>query len=984
MDRQAIIIDELDSIINAFSINCALTELNKHLPPSNPDFSFIMQNIRSVHKGSNIDDLEINLNMLNINIDLIVLTECRINSQKPLPLKPNYSTYSSTNKTNQNDGVVVFMNNRIKHTVKEVQLSGASCLEVFTQNAIIICIYRSPSERNPNTFIQSLDIYLNKKQLKTNTIVAGDININIIDGNKDRFSSTYLDMLAAHNLFSGHRYDTRTNSCLDHIFTNLDIHKFTPLVAVLDTTITDHKMVLMYIYQKTPSQVPNFKNRKTKIITNYSQALQALLDINTEDLLNLRDPNKLCHILINVITECLIKSTKTINIPANKRIIKPWITPGMLKCIKQRNKLQRQLKRDETNDILRITYRRYRNFCNNLIKKQKKKYERELLNRSKKDNKTLWNCLKTLTHLNKQKSNNNELINLQCTPHKSADFINKYFNNIGKNLADKIIINPHSLNKYFTSFPTQVNSIGIIDPDTTEIESIISSLKSESSAGWDKIPTKFIKMAKKQLVPILTHLSVLCFQQGIFPSELKLSVIHPIFKSGDRDNINNYRPIAILTVISKIIEKIINNRLLNFLNSYKLLSTSQYGFRKGTSTEDAILDLTSDITKYLDNKQRTLCIFLDIKKAFDTVSIPTLTRKLEKIGVRGNFYALLSDYLNNRTQRVKLDKDTYSSDENTSNFGVPQGSVLGPTLFLTYINDLTTLNIKNGKFFSYADDTAILFHGKDWSEVYNLAELGLQKVINWLNIHSLSLNTSKTNFIAFSIRDSLQPDPNLSITPHFCQNTDSNICNCLKLEKVNNTKYLGIMLDKNLSWYPQIELVANRARKLIWIFKYLRCIADRELINYIYITLVQSILLYCISVWGGTYKSEFLSIERAQRTILKTMYKKKRSFSTNSLYNEANVLTVRQLFVLQCILKTHKNITSDPKMLKKRNQNSVVLNKKTNTVFASKQFCTQSTKIYNKINGILKIYSMSYIDCKKTVSSWLKSLNYQETEDLLL
>ena len=177
--------------------------------------------------------------------------------------------------------------------------------------------------------------------------------------------------------------------------------------------------------------------------------------------------------------------------------------------------------------------------------------------------------------------------------------------------------------------------------------------------------------------------------------------------------------------------------------------------------------------------------------------------------------------------------------------------------------------------------------------------------------------------------------------------------------------------------------MANRARKLIWIFKYLREITNTQLITYIYITLVQSILLYCITIWGGTHKTKFISIERAQKTILKVMLKKKRLFETNKLYLEANVLSVRQLYILQCILKVHKSNVIDPKSLNKRSKHTVISQPRARNKFASMQFNIPSIKMYNKIIRKIKIYTMSHRECKNAVTSYLKTLSYRDTETLM-
>lgn len=983
MDEQINILQELDTINNFNTLSCSIDNLYKHLPHGQPNFSLIAQNIRSVHKMSNMDDLDINLNLLNQTVDLIVLTECRINPDKPLPCKDNYSTYSSTKKTNQNDGVVVFIKTSIKHSAKEINLHGASCLEITTPLCSVICIYRTHFERNPEQFINSLDEHLNHPHLNKNVILTGDININIISGLLNQQSDIYLNMLASHGLEPGHRLNTRINSCLDHMFINFDLTKFSSSVAVLDTTITDHKMVLLYFYSKAKVTKPSPPRQKS--IVNYSDAIKSLQSKDLSDFSIIRDPNLFTNKLIALVTDCLNENTKTIKVPRTKRILKPWITKGILKCIRNRNNMQKQTRTDPTNEILKITYRRYRNFCNNLIKKLRKQYERDLLNKAKGNNKALWSCIKNITNYNnKQKTTNAELLTIKNTPKESAEYINNYFNNVGKTLAELIKTNPPLQTQCHDDIPSQVNSIGVIEVEPFEIDSIISNLKPESAAGWDKIPTSFLKMAKPVFVPLLTSLGNLIIEQGIFPRDLKRSIIHPIYKGGDRGDINNYRPISVLPVISKIMEKLINSRLLGFLNTFSILSKNQYGFRTGISTENAISDLTRNVTTHLDNKKKALCIFLDLKKAFDTVSIPTLLYKLNRIGIRDNFLALLTDYLQDRTQIVKLDKNTYSNVNISNNYGVPQGSVLGPTLFLIYINDLTNLKLVNGCVFSYADDTALLFHGDNWPEVFAMAETGLAKVMGWLNMNLLSLNMSKTNYITFSIRDSMQPVNNLTISAHTCKRSvDPSKCNCFKIERVNNTKYLGVILDKNLSWYPQLDMVANRARKLIWLFKHLREIADRKLIIYIYTSLVQSLLLYCIIIWGGTYKTTFINIERVQRLILKVMLRKKRLFSTNLLYKEANVLTIRKLYIQQCILNVHKNYSFNPQLLSKRKVNTVVRVKATKTAFAQKQFSAQSVFLYNKINRILNIFSLTHYTCKKKVTTWLKLQSYETIENLL-
>lgn len=911
-----------------------------------------------------------------------MLTECRLNRDKPLPIKQDYLGYNTTKQITQNDGVVVYVNKSLQHQVKEIFLADASCLQISLSDCTILCIYRSPSNSNTSNFISSLDLHLKDNHLGKNVVITGDLNINIILQNTS--TTNYLTMLASHGLLPAHRLNTRINSCLDHIMINLDPKYYFTKTAVLETTITDHTMTLLNIYshRTIPSKT------RTKTVTDFSSALDKLRESNLAELLNNKDPNTLVNILLDRIQNALVTNTKIVKIPCSKRTLKPWITPGVLKCIQNRNKLQKKLRLDNTNEILKITYRRYRNYCNNLIKKLKQKYERDLLSKAKNNNKTLWDTIKSITNLSKIKTKNQELLRLSSSPLLSANIVNKHFVNIGKQLAEQIPNNTKEkngeLSTYLNSIHSQDTSIGIIEPDLAEIESILLNLKSNSAAGWDNISATFLKLAKAELIPVLGHLSTLCFSQGIFPTPLKLSIIHPIYKDGDRNDVNNYRPISILTSISKIMEKIINKRLINYFNKFHLLSNRQFGFREGKSTEEAVLELTNLITKHLEGNKKTLCIFLDLKKAFDTVSVPILIRKLEIMGIRGQFLNLITSYLTNRVQRVKLNDDVFSSDEPSTLFGIPQGSVLGPTLFLTYINDLTDIRLNKGMVISYADDTALIFHGDSWAEVHSTAEAGLASVIKWLQTNLLTLNLKKTNYITFSISNKSQPDKTYTLKAHTCSNRYSNNCNCSTLNQVFSTKYLGVHIDQLLSWHKHIEVTANRIRKLIWLFKYLRHISDKELLIYIYKTLVQSIVLYCLPIWGGSHKTKIITLERAQRSILKVLLCKKITHSTTDVYREADVLTVRQLYILNCILKIHKTIKIDPCILQKRNPYSVIKQPIIRTSFAKRQFYSISIYLYNKVNRTVNIYTKTYRECKKNITVWLKEKNYEETELLLI
>lgn len=991
MDNIVHTLSDLDNVEIARSIACDYSELHNHILINKNDLTIISQNIRSIYH--NFDDFIINVSTLNLEIDIIILTECRLSPNKPIPQINNYHSYMTTRQLNQNDGVVVYVKCSIKHKIEEIQLDQASCLRLEALGSEVYCIYRSPSNHNIDRFVESLSTHLNMKSSQKNTIVAGDININIkpretesTQDLKNRVS--YLNMLAGFGILPGHTLATRGQNCLDHFMLNINKKRLSASIAILHFTITDHYTTFLSLTKLKNNYIPN----KTTTILNYEQALKDLQEKKLSELLFCDDPDSLITSFIDTLTSTIKDNTIITKIPNSKRIIKPWITMGILRCIKNRNNLQKQSRNDPYNDILKITYIRYRNYCNNLIKKIKRKYERDLLAKSVNNNKMLWKNIKNITYSNKIKSQNLELLNIKPTSQDSINYINDYFANVGKKLAQQI--QPSLNNVHIPVHPdsSPPNTFVLLDTDVTEVNGILMNLKSDSAPGWDNISTKFLKFVRKEVVPVITHLANICLQQGVFPSPLKQSIITPVHKGGGRDDVNNYRPISVLPAISKILEKIINSRLTKFLNKFNLLSPSQFGFRQAVSTEDAVTALTSHITEQLDMGNKCLAIFLDLKKAFDTVSVPILVNKLQKVGIRGTALSLLIDYLSNRKQKVKIGQ--HLSDEAEVSYGVPQGSVLGPTLFLIYINDLCNIKLINSRVLAYADDTAVVFAGNTWHDVRLSAEAGIAHIAEWLKNNLLTLNTTKTNFICFSVSNRTQPNNDLNLRVHTCGDTNSISCNCPFLNRVPKTKYLGVMVDQFLSWYPHLEHVNGRVRKLTWMFKTLRHVAStkmlrsdkrpRNLLNEIYIALAQSVLLYCIPIWGGAAKTRFMDVERAQRALIKVMYFKNKRYSTKNLYEFSGLLSVRKLYITQLVLKTHKTLPYKVSTTQKRRNDKIAAVTQCKTKFASRQFCYLSARLYNRINKNINVHNKNYYNCKKTITNYIKSLTYDDTEALLV
>ncbi|XP_072931145.1 uncharacterized protein [Epargyreus clarus] len=973
MDSTAQTSADLDKIEVAQALMCRPEDCYIHLEHSTSYLTVLTQNIRSIYK--NLDAFQVTLDSLKFDSDILVMTECHITDNKSIPiLNSNYNTHYTTKNQNRCDGVILYVKKSLSYKVTEPYISNASCLVITFKDVILIGIYRTPSIRSTQDFTDSLQKLLHSYKNYKNVIITGDINIDIKDNSIDPNCSHYLTSLSYFGLLPAHRLDTRNDKCYDHFMLKT---VYPAKCLVLTNAPTDHSTVILNL-------MINLKRNAVscyKISFNYDATIADIKN-NLCDILDIQDPNLAVSLLSTRISEAMNKHKTVSSIPRRKRCIQPWITPGVLRCIRNRDKLHLKVKKHADDQILKITYTRYRNFCHNLICKLKNNYDKNKLENSNKNCKTLWKSIKSICNLTNNKSvDSHKLENISSSPVESANFINYHFANIGRSLAENInkppfpTINPN-LNKI-----SPANSFVLLKTDASEVNYVITNLSNDSAPGSDNIPNSFIKRASHILTPILCHIYNLCFEKGIFPSVFKKAIVTPIYKSGNKEDVNNYRPISVLPALSKILEKLINYRLRKFFADNDLLSKNQFGFRNGISSEDAVLALTEEICYQLDSGNKCLGVFLDLSKAFDTVSIPILLEKLYHFGIRGVPHSFLSDYLTDRQQQLKLGQ-IISSPTNIS-YGIPQGSVLGPTLFLIYVNELCNFNLPNCKIFTYADDTALVFNANSWENIKVLAESGMHYISSWLRGNLLTLNISKTKFVPFSIRKTSLPPSNFSLVAHSCLNPTSNTCLCNELTQSNNIKYLGVFIDQHLTWNIHINSIADRIRKLIWIFKRLRHVASKDILIMTYKALAQSIISYGIPVWGGAAKSHLIILERAQRALLKVMFFKPIRYPTFELYNSLELLTTRQMYILNCIMKTHQQLPYTPQLASKRRKFAICSAQNKKTKFRHIQFTSQSSHLYNSLNSRLNVYPLTRIKLRQYVTKYLLSLNYSETENLI-
>ena len=489
-----------------------------------------------------------------------------------------------------------------------------------------------------------------------------------------------------------------------------------------------------------------------------------------------------------------------------------------------------------------------------------------------------------------------------------------------------------------------------------EIMNEINKLNPRKSPGDDNITAKILQRCSAAIAKPLAVIFNNSFENAVYPTRLKLAKVLALFKKNNPLFPENYRPISLLSCIDKLFEKLVYNRFMKFIVQHKILYVLQFGFRQKHSTTLALIDLIDNIKNYVDNGEYALGIYLDLKKAFDTVDHKILLTKLDNYGFRGHVNHFICSYLSDRKQYSVV--NGHKSDIQDITVGVPQGSVLGPLFFLLYVNDIK--NCLDDEYISlFADDTSVLIHNRDLHVLKTNAERTIGRLYTWFNSNKLSLSIEKTHFIIYHTKRR-QIDARFNkLTVHG-----------FDINRVTWVKHLGLIIDENLSWEKHVQQLCNSLSRYFSVFYNIRGSVPNAFKRQLYYSLVYSRVQYGIEMYGTCRKTLLDRVQVIQNKLLKVLYQKDYRTGTNELHKELNLLKVDDIYkylVLQFVYKTVNRLNIDhfsgyfrfreeAHGYNLRNKNYIVKKRvKTNYGKTTTQF--NGATLWNEINSEIKAIS---------------------------
>lgn len=921
-------------------------------------------------------ELEVEL-FLNCNdIDILCVTEHWLRCHQLIFNFSNHQVGSSFNRVNAiHGGALILVNNQLKFKDRKdiVSLSVERTVEIACielEQFIILSVYRPPSGLY-DCFEKVMDEVLHKICNSGKSIITcGDFNINLLENSG--LSTKIISLFQSYNLENKFLEPTRITptsaTCLDNIYTDVvPTHKV--IINLIDSDHCGQLITIPNVNKKvTKKDITVNPKTKNRLETFKTKLMSKLPHLSTND-----DPNQKYNDFFS--TYCTQFNTtfvpKTISVNSNASF-NDWATIGIHKSRKRLYELY-----EERTYINTIEFKLYVKNYSKVFKKvcliAKSRYLSSKIKNSSNVIKMTWNIINSETGRSCNRDSDYSLAigdNIVNSDTQVATAFEHFFADV-----------PVSTTKSLNSSPADAESLLRENVSVCDFEfnfqyvtckDIIKTFHTLNVKKTADLWGHSVDVAKSIIAIVAPSLAVIfndCIDRGEFPDLMKNSKIIPLFKSGSKSDPTNYRPISVLPTFSKIFEKLILEQMQRFFNKHKLLHNKQFGFTRGRSTTDAGVELLGHIYNAWEDKCDALGIFCDLSKAFDCVLHETLIRKLHHYGIRNASLDLLTSYLSDRIQRV--DVNGKRSPGSVVRMGVPQGSILGPFLFLIYINDLPYLIKDNHDIVLFADDTSLLFKLKRQQLVTDDVNSALAKVVNWFNVNNLLLNEKKTKCIKFTI-------------PHVRQVETSVLIKDEELKPEDNTVFLGITLDAKLQWGPHIDKLSKKLSSAAYAVRKIRDLTDLETARLVYFSYFHSVMSYGILLWGNA--ADIQTIFVLQKRAVRSIYKLSPRCSLREKFKEINILTVPSQYIYENLLYAHKNINlfkkySDIHNINTRNKHKFVV-PATRLKKIGGTFRCQCIRFYNKLPNPIQELSLnkfkSFIKRKLCLKAYYNVNHYLE------
>ena len=878
----------------------------------------------------------------SVNIDL------RIDGYQQLEFRTR-DKYLARRNNNCGGGVGMFIKNGLSY--EELDFKNSFVEGVYESqwlkvtlpdksSRIIGNIYR-PNTAPRGNLSQAIEIHSsiissiksNKQHKKCSIQILSDFNVNILNYKNHSQTAEYVDFHFCQGLLpmitKPTRIYHRSASLIDHIFTSPTENLVT--VGVLTSAISDH--LATFILEEVgyqPEKTSEFI--KTRQVNDENTAkFKALLSSTDWDSLDNPEPQLYYDNIFSKIDSHFNQAFPFVKRRAKFKTSPSWFTKSLAVSSRHKSKLHKKyLSRPSLEN--KKKFRSYSNKFNHLVAQAKKNYFCNQINIYKGNIKKVWEIVRSAISINKKaqlKFPDYFIIDKPATPERPgaghdigqavpdprpppkppddldgkiqvsnkaeiAQGFNEYFSKIGPSLSAKIKaktdINPPQFGPLH--FLPMSDSTFTFDPVSSEtILQIVEKLKDKKSAGVDGISNHLLKRTAECMIKPLYKLVNRSLLSGIFPKQMKVAMVIPLYKgvdAGSRHQYTNYRPIAILNSISKVLEKVVEGKLRSYLDYHDLFSPCQYGFRTKRSTSQAMLDLLNYAHDSMDSGSKAVSIFVDLAKAFDTLDFEILLQKLSRYGVKGSALTWFRSYLLGRKQQVKLPCGTLS-DLCDITTGVPQGSVLGPLLFILYINDLPKC-VPLLKVVLFADDTSCLYRAKDNHELFSTLNWQLERLADFFSANKLSLNVRKTRCMAFLPKNChfhyqellLDNEKITWITPNSAKSD-------------THYKFLGVLIDPELTFREHIGKVLAKLSSASYAVSSSQRVLPRKVVLSVYRALFESQILYCCTAWGSARPKLLQPLKALQTRVLKSIFYLPRASHISPLLFEHKLLRIQDL-----------------------------------------------------------------------------------------